>query len=126
MVNYSLPSYICLSQKVDIKAADDKYETNTKQTFEQKGLTIAITSLIIDAFQAVQSAVKSTKKVGQSKNDRINAMAAANSAMSAYHAGQSAMKVREAIQDAMGKGGVDSVRACRKLIPNGKPQQRVR
>ena len=26
-----------LAKNVDIKAADDKYETNTKQTFEQKG-----------------------------------------------------------------------------------------
>ncbi|OOF53942.1 hypothetical protein BKK56_10540 [Rodentibacter genomosp. 2] len=98
-----------VAQKVDINAADDKYEANTKQTFEQKGLTIAITSPIIDALQAVQSAAKSTKKVGQSKNDRVNAMAAANSAMSVYRAGQSAMKAGEALQDAMGQGGVDSV-----------------
>ena len=68
-----------LAKKVDIKAADDKYETNTKQTFEQKGVTLAVTSPILSALQAVQGTVKSVERVGQSKNDRVNAMAAANS-----------------------------------------------
>ncbi|TGZ98125.1 filamentous hemagglutinin, partial [Rodentibacter pneumotropicus] len=98
-----------LAEQVNIQAADDKYETNTKQTFEQKGLTLAITSPILSALQAVQSAVKSGEKVGNSKNDRVNAMAAANVAMDAYRAGQAVGQAGKAIQDAMGEGGVDSV-----------------
>ena len=98
-----------LAKKVDIKAADDKYETNTKQTFEQKGVTLAVTSPILSALQAVQGTVKSVERVGQSKNDRINAMAAANSAMDAYRAGQAVGQAGKAMQEAMENGNMDSV-----------------
>ena len=98
-----------LAKKVDIKAADDKYETNTKQTFEQKGVTLAVTSPILSALQAVQGTVKSVERVGQSKNDRVNAMAAANSAMDAYRAGQAVGQAGKAMQEAMENGSVDSV-----------------
>ena len=98
-----------LAKNVDIKAADDKYETNTKQTFEQKGVTLAVTSPILSALQAVQGTVKSVERVGQSKNDRINAMAAANSAMDAYRAGQAVGQAGKAVQEAMENGNMDSV-----------------
>ena len=98
-----------LAKKVDIKAADDKYETNTKQTFEQKGLTIAITSPIISAIQAVQGAIKSTKQVGDSKHGRVNAMAAANAGFDAYRAADSVMNAGDSIQKAMSNSDVDSV-----------------
>ncbi|HHT7873183.1 two-partner secretion domain-containing protein [Pasteurella multocida] len=98
-----------LAEQVNIQAADDKYESNYKQTFEQKGLTLAITSPILSALQAVQSAVKSGEKVGNSKNDRVNAMAAANAGMDVYRAGQAVGQAGKALQDAMGEGGVDSV-----------------
>ena len=42
-----------LAQKAEIKAADDKYETNTKQTFQQKGVTISLSSPVISAIQGV-------------------------------------------------------------------------
>jgi len=99
-----------LAKKVDIKAADDKYETNTKQTFEQKGLTLAITSPVISAVQAVQGAVQSTRQVGESKHGRVNAMAAANAGFDAYRAaqsvGQATTDVRKFMSDT---GNVDSV-----------------
>ena len=98
-----------LAKKVDIKAADDKYETNTKQTFEQKGLTIAITSPVISAVQAVQGAVQSTRQVGESKHGRVNAMAAANAGFDAYRAADSVMKAGDSIQKAMSNSDVDSV-----------------
>ena len=98
-----------LAKKADIKAADDKYETNTKQKFEQKGLTIAITSPIISAIQAVQGAIKSTKQVGESKHGRVNAMAAANAGFDAYRAADSVMKAGDSIQKAMSNSDVDSV-----------------
>ena len=98
-----------LAKKVDIKAADDKYEMHTKQTFEQKGVTLAVTSPMLSALQAVQGTVKSVERVGQSKNDRINAMAAANSAMDAYRAGQAVGQAGKAMQEAMENGSVDSV-----------------
>ena len=98
-----------LAKKVDIKAADDKYETNTKQTFEQKGLTIAITSPVISAIQAVQGAVQSTRQVGESKHGRVNAMAAANAGFDAYRAADSVMNAGDSIQKAMSNSDVDSV-----------------
>jgi len=98
-----------LAKKVDIKAADDKYETNTKQKFEQKGLTIAITSPVISAIQAVQGAVQSTRQVGESKHGRVNAMAAANAGFDAYRAADSVMKAGDSIQKAMSNSDVDSV-----------------
>ena len=98
-----------LAKKVDIKAADDKYETNTKQKFEQKGVTLAVTSPVISAIQAVQSTVQSTRQVGASKHDRVNAMAAANAGFDAYRAGDSVMNAGKSIQDFMDSGNMDSV-----------------
>ena len=99
-----------LAKKADIKAADDKYETNTKQKFEQKGLTIAITSPVISAIQAVQGAVQSTRQVGESKHGRVNAMAAANAGFDAYRAYQSGTKAVTDVKDFMnGEGDVDSL-----------------
>ena len=99
-----------LAKKADIKAADDKYETNTKQKFEQKGLTIAITSPVISAIQAVQGAVQSTKQVGDSKHDRVNTMSAANAGFEAYRAYQSGKKAVTDVKDFMnGEGDVDSL-----------------
>ncbi len=99
-----------LAKKVDIKAADDKYETNTKQTFEQKGLTIAITSPVVSAIQAAQGVVQSTRQVGESKHGRVNAMAAANAGFDAYRAYQSGTKAVTDVKDFMnGEGDVDSL-----------------
>ena len=98
-----------LAKNVDIKAADDKYEMHTKQTFEQKGVTLAVTSPMLSALQAVQGTVKSVERVGQSKNDRVNAMAAANSAMDAYRAGQAVGQAGKTMQEAMENGNMDSV-----------------
>ncbi|WP_118775263.1 hemagglutinin repeat-containing protein [Haemophilus haemolyticus] len=98
-----------LAKKADIKAADDKYETNTKQKFEQKGVTLAVTSPVISAIQAVQSTVQSTRQVGESKHGRVNAMAAANAGFDAYRAADSVMKAGDAIQKAMSNSDVDSV-----------------
>ncbi|QGL26300.1 hypothetical protein GJV52_12645 [Neisseria brasiliensis] len=65
------------ARNIDIEAAQDTYATDYQHTFEQKGLTVAVNVPVV---QAVQSAVAAAKTVGQSKNDRVNAMAAANTA----------------------------------------------
>ena len=77
-----------LAENAKIQAVDDKYESNMKQTFEQKGLTIALTSPILDAINAVQGAVKSAQTMGKSKSSRVNAMAVANTAYSSVQAGR--------------------------------------
>ncbi len=65
------------ARNIDIEAAQDTYATDYQHTFEQKGLTVAVNVPVV---QAVQSAVAAAKTVGKSKNDRVNAMAAANTA----------------------------------------------
>ena len=74
-----------LAQKAEIKAADNKYETNTKQTFQQKGVTISLSSPVISAIQGI---AKSAEMIGKSKHARVNAMTAANSAYNVVQAGQ--------------------------------------
>nr|WP_314977210.1 hemagglutinin repeat-containing protein [uncultured Haemophilus sp.] len=74
-----------LAQKAEIKAADNKYETNTKQTFQQKGVTISLSSPVISAIQGV---AKSAEMIGKSKHARVNAMTAANSAYNVVQAVQ--------------------------------------
>ena len=99
-----------LAQQATIKAADDKYESNMKQTFEQKGLTIAITSPILSALQAVQSTIKSAQQTGNSKNNRVNAMSAVNTGFEAYRAGQAVGQAQNALSNVMnGSEGMDSM-----------------
>ena len=115
-----------LAKKLILKAADDKYETNTKQKFEQKGLTIAITSPVISAIQAVQGAVQSTRQVGESKHGRVNAMAAANAGFDAYRAYQSGTKAVTDVKDFMnGEGDVDSLIGVQSLMANKKNESRT-
>ncbi|ABR74374.1 hypothetical protein CBG46_00170 [Actinobacillus succinogenes] len=76
-------------KQVDIVAADDRYETNYKQTYEQKGLTIALTAPVISAIQATDSALESMSQIGKSENRRINLMAGANTVWEAARAAES-------------------------------------
>ncbi|MDG6881149.1 Filamentous hemagglutinin [Phocoenobacter uteri] len=88
------------AKQVDIVAGDDKYETNSKYTFEQKGLTVAVNVPALQAIQAGINTAKSIEKVGKSKNDRVNAMAAANAAWDAartYETIGDAAKATEAL-----------------------------
>ncbi|MEH8036266.1 hemagglutinin repeat-containing protein [Gallibacterium anatis] len=77
------------SKKVDVLAADDKYETHYKHIMEQKGFTIAVNSPVVQAAQNVMAVVEQTHQVGESKNNRINALAAANTAWAAMRAAES-------------------------------------
>ncbi|MCT9978147.1 hemagglutinin repeat-containing protein, partial [Acinetobacter sp. I-MWF] len=94
-----------LAQQVNIEAAKEQSTSDYKHEMEQKGLTLAVNVPIVTA---VQSVMDSTKQVGQSKNDRVNAMAAANAGFDAYKAGQSLGKLQGALSDASQlNGGVE-------------------
>ncbi|KKW69382.1 hemagglutinin, partial [Lampropedia cohaerens] len=84
------------AQQVAIEAAQDGHSHDYHYKFEQKGLTVAVNAPVINAMQAAASAVKSVEKIGQSKDDRINALAAANTAWETY---QSAGAMRQIAQD---------------------------
>ncbi|RRD88942.1 hemagglutinin repeat-containing protein, partial [Conchiformibius steedae] len=73
------------AQSLNIRAAANRYTNQNVHTEEKKGLTLAVNVPIV---QAVQSLAATAKTVGQSKNDRVNAMAAANTAWEARQAGQ--------------------------------------
>ena len=78
-------------------AARSDYESNYKRTYEQKGVTIAVNIPVVQAIQAVDSAVKSAKSVGGSKNDRINALGAANAGFQAWRTAEQVGKLAEAM-----------------------------
>ncbi|MBR6026477.1 MAG: hemagglutinin repeat-containing protein, partial [Neisseriaceae bacterium] len=85
--------------QVDIKAAKNRNEDKYKQTFEQKGLTVSLSSPITDL---AQKTVQSAQKVGKSKNARVNAMAAFNTGYGAYTVAKDASKMMGVGQAAQG------------------------
>jgi filamentous hemagglutinin len=94
-----------LAQQVNIEAAKEQSTSDYKHEMQQKGLTLAVNVPVVSN---VQSVVESAKQVGQSKNDRVNAMAAANAGFDAYKAGQSLGKLQGALSNAGSlNGGVE-------------------
>ncbi|WP_279417610.1 hemagglutinin repeat-containing protein [Glaesserella parasuis] len=95
------------AQTADITAARSDYQSNYKYTMEQKGLTIALSAPVLNMMNAVISTVNSAKNIGASKDDRINALAAANSGWAAYRLAQNAETISNMASDLM-KGNLGS------------------
>ena len=74
--------------KINIADAKNIQIGESEYTHQQKGLTIALSTPITNLAQQAIDTAKNAKQVGQSKNARVNAMAAANTAMQAYQTGQ--------------------------------------
>ncbi|WP_239365334.1 hemagglutinin repeat-containing protein [Snodgrassella communis] len=74
-----------IAKQIDISAAEDQHKRDNIHTFEKSGLTVAVNVPIVSAIQDANTAIK---RVGKSKNDRVNAMAAFNAGMDSYKAGQ--------------------------------------
>ena len=87
------------AKDVDIVAGQDTYATDTVTKSKQSGLTVAVNVPIVNAVMAVADTAQT---VGQSKNSRVNAMSAANTAMAGYQAAN-------ALSD-LAKSGMDSVK----------------
>ena len=83
-----------LAQRVNIEAANEQNTNDYRREMEQKGLTLAVNVPIV---QQVEAVLDSSKQVGQSKNDRVNAMAAANAGFDTYKAGQSIGKLKDVL-----------------------------
>lgn len=76
------------AQNIDVTAAENSYTNDHIQTMKQKGLTVAVNVPVVNM---VQNAVQMATTAPQvSKNDRVNAMAAANTAWQAYQGLESA------------------------------------
>ena len=80
--------------KINIADAKNIQIGESEYTHQQKGLTIALKTPITDLAQQAIDTAKNAKQVGQSKNARVNAMAAANTAMQAFQTGQAAKKIQ--------------------------------
>lgn len=88
-----------LAQKVNIEAAKEQSTSQYKHELEQIGLTVALNVPVVSA---VQRTLDSVKQVGQSKSDRVNAMAAANAGFDAYKAGQALGTLKNAADSVSG------------------------
>ena len=80
--------------KINIADAKNIQIGESEYVHQQKGLTIALKTPITDLAQQAIDTAKNAKQVGQSKNARVNAMAAANTAMQAYQTGKAARKIQ--------------------------------
>ena len=80
--------------KINIADAKNIQIGESEYTHQQKGLTIALSTPITNLAQQAIDTAKNAKQVGQSKNARVNAMAAANTAMQAYQTGQAINKIQ--------------------------------
>nr|WP_314741256.1 hypothetical protein [uncultured Haemophilus sp.] len=96
------------AKSVDIRAARSDYESNYRYEMKQKGFTIALTGAAVSAIQAVKSPANSAKAVGESKNNRINALAAANAGFDGLRAVEAGLALKDAIADAGLAQGVSS------------------
>ncbi|WOE32914.1 hemagglutinin repeat-containing protein [Acinetobacter sp. SAAs470] len=86
-----------IAQQVNIEAAAEQQQNDYLYEREQKGFTLAVN---IPVVAAIQTAVNATQQIGKSKNDRVNAMAAANAGFDAYKAGQSLAQLKDAATSA--------------------------
>ncbi|WP_439328289.1 hemagglutinin repeat-containing protein [Lonepinella sp. BR2357] len=69
---------LIMAKNANITGVESDYESNYKYQMKQSGLTVAVNIPALQALQSAISTVKSIKTVGQSKDDRINALALAN------------------------------------------------
>ena len=93
------------SKIVDIDGIPLNYESNSRYEMQQKGLTIALTGAVASALQSVKSTAESTKMVGKSQNNRINAMSAMNVSFEGVRAAESTLALTEAInKNGLGQG----------------------
>lgn len=81
-------------KNVTIDAAENTYASQYKHTVEQKGFTLAVNVPVV---QALQSALNATQKVGQSNDDRINMLAAANAAWDSARAASAMMNTAQGL-----------------------------
>ncbi|WII93638.1 hemagglutinin repeat-containing protein [Kingella negevensis] len=80
--------------KINIADAKNIQIGESEYVHQQKGLTIALKTPITNLAQQGIDTAKNAKQVGQSKNARVNAMAATNTAMQAFQTGKAVRKIQ--------------------------------
>ncbi|WP_386695907.1 hemagglutinin repeat-containing protein [Lonepinella sp. MS14435] len=69
---------LIVAKNANITAARSHYDSHYKYTMEKGGFTIAFNAPALTALQGVMSTINASKNLGESKNNRINALAVAN------------------------------------------------
>lgn len=85
------------AKQIDVSSVVDTTSMDTVQKFEQSGLTVSVSVPMMDTMNGLSGA---SNTLGQSKNSRVNAMAAANTAYKGYQATQALKNMNPS--DAMG------------------------
>jgi filamentous hemagglutinin len=93
-------------KNVTIEAAQNTYDSQYRHTVEQNGLTLAVN---VPALQALQVAANAVKQTGKSSDDRINMLAAANSAWDSAHAATAMMDSAKAVMANGAQGAAQNV-----------------
>ncbi len=73
------------AKQIDVQSVTNTASQDTVHKFKQSGLTVSLSVPVVDTVTGLASSAKTMSK---SKNSRVNAMAAANTAMQGYEAGQ--------------------------------------
>ncbi|EOY5376116.1 hemagglutinin repeat-containing protein [Cronobacter dublinensis] len=93
-------------RNVTIEAAENQWSSQYKHTMEQKGFTLAVN---VPVLQAVQGALEAVKSVGQSSDDRVNMLAAANAAWDSARAANAMMSSAQGIMQNGAQGVAQNV-----------------
>lgn len=81
-------------KNITIEAAENTYASQYKRTVEQKGFTLAVNVPVVSALQSV---INATQNVGQSNDNRINMLAAANAAWDSARAASTMMNAAQGV-----------------------------
>lgn len=93
-------------KNVTIEAAQDTYASQFKHSVEQKGFTLAVNVPVI---QALEAAAASVKRVGESNDDRINMLAAANAGWDSARAANAMMDSAQGVMQNGAQGAAQNV-----------------
>ncbi|YCI27666.1 hemagglutinin repeat-containing protein [Erwinia sp. PK3-005] len=93
-------------RSVTIEAAENQWSSQYKHIMEQKGFTLAVN---VPVLQAVQGALEAVKSVGQSSDDRVNMLAAANAAWDSARAANAVMSSAQGIMENGAQGVAQNV-----------------
>lgn len=93
------------AKSVDIVAGYNTEDTTTTSIQKQSGFTVALSTPVTDAIMAAKAVYDGAQDIGKSKNDRVNAMAVANTAWGAYQAGKGLASATGMTGSGSGSGG---------------------
>ena len=72
------------AKNINIQAAYDTYSGSNINKSKSSGLTVALTGSVVNLANSAQGTIAMAQDVGESRHGRVNAMAAASTAWSAY------------------------------------------